>query len=208
MGVELTMEIKSPLLGAIERLPQWVRVLVGCLIAVLSVSLTYFIQPLRAFPLLLAFPTVVLSSWFLGMYGGIACAIVDVILVDAFLTRRSFASLSDRPPKPCVCRSFSLSPRSWDGWWGVSLISAPRCGPSSCSSGFLLSRPNINWPKNAPSPAEPCASAMKHCSSPCAPTAWGSGCGTCTTEIVSCSEEVYRAMGLPPGPTDVHSIVG
>jgi PAS domain S-box-containing protein len=84
------MPIKLPSASAIERLPWFVRALLGCCTAALAISLTYAIHPLRAFPLLLAFPTVVLSSWFLGMWGGIACALTDVILVDAFLTRAQF----------------------------------------------------------------------------------------------------------------------
>ena len=37
--------------------------------------------------LLLAFPTVILAAWFLGMWGAAGCALMDVALVDAFLTR-------------------------------------------------------------------------------------------------------------------------
>jgi PAS domain S-box-containing protein len=84
------MSMKLPSASAIERLPWFVRALLGLCTAVLAVGLTYAIHPLRAFPLLLAFPTVVLSSWFLGMWGGVACALADVVLVDAFLTRAQF----------------------------------------------------------------------------------------------------------------------
>ncbi len=52
-----------------------------------AVTLTSAIAPLRSFPLLLAFPTVVLSAWFLGMWGAAGCALIDVTLVDAFLTK-------------------------------------------------------------------------------------------------------------------------
>jgi hypothetical protein len=84
------MPIELPGASAIERLPWFVRALLGCCTAALAISLTYATHPLRAFPLLLAFPTVVLSSWFLGMWGGIACALTAVILVHAFLTRAQF----------------------------------------------------------------------------------------------------------------------
>lgn len=55
-----------------------------------AVALTSAIVPLRNFPLLLAFPTVILAAWFLGMWGAAGCALMDVALVDAFLTRAQF----------------------------------------------------------------------------------------------------------------------
>jgi PAS domain S-box-containing protein len=79
-----------PSARAIERLPWFVRLLLGCCTAGVSVALTYSLGPLRAFPLLLAFPTVVLGSWFLGMWGGVACAVTDAALVDLFLTQTQF----------------------------------------------------------------------------------------------------------------------
>jgi signal transduction histidine kinase len=79
--------LKFPNAVAMERWPWALRGLLGFVSACLAVSLTYSVQPLRAFPLLLAFPTVVLTSWFLGMWGGVLCAITDAILVDTFLTR-------------------------------------------------------------------------------------------------------------------------
>jgi signal transduction histidine kinase len=82
--------MKLPSASAVERLPWFVRACLGLCTALLAVALTYTITPLRAFPLLLAFPTVVLSSWFFGMEGGLACAVADIILVDAFLTRAQF----------------------------------------------------------------------------------------------------------------------
>jgi PAS domain S-box-containing protein len=71
---------------SMERLPWPIRALLGGATATLAFALTYWIGPLRAFPLLLAFPTVILSAWFLGMWGGIACAFTDAVLVDHFLT--------------------------------------------------------------------------------------------------------------------------
>jgi PAS domain S-box-containing protein len=73
-----------------ERWPWAVRALLGCCAAAVAVSLTYSIAPLRAFPLLLAFPTVVLICWFLGMMGGVFCALTDAVLVDRFLTKTQF----------------------------------------------------------------------------------------------------------------------
>ncbi len=79
-----------PTIFTIERLQWPFRTLLGALVAVVSVSLTYAVPPLRAFPLLLAFPTVICSAWFLGMAGSFGCAIVDVTLVDLLLTNSRF----------------------------------------------------------------------------------------------------------------------
>ncbi len=73
-------------IAAIERLPWFVRFLIGCCLAATAVGLTSAIMPLRPFPFLLAFPTVVFAAWFLGMWGAAGCALIDVVLVDAFLT--------------------------------------------------------------------------------------------------------------------------
>jgi PAS domain S-box-containing protein len=73
--------------SAAESLPRGLRALLGCVAACLAVTLTYIIPPLRAFPLLLAFPTVILSAWFLGMWGGVCCAVCEAVLVDSFLTK-------------------------------------------------------------------------------------------------------------------------
>lgn len=81
------MPTKTPIAGVIERLPWGVRALMGFGAACLGAGLTYAIPPLRAFPLLLAFPTVILSCWFLGMWGGAFCALTEVVLVNSFLTR-------------------------------------------------------------------------------------------------------------------------
>lgn len=74
----------------IDRMPWYLRTLLGVAVAVGSVGLTYAIPPLRAFPLLIAFPTVILSALFFGMAGSFGCAIADAILVDIFLTRTQF----------------------------------------------------------------------------------------------------------------------
>jgi PAS domain S-box-containing protein len=64
--------------------------LLGCCASGVAVTLTYWVSPLRAFPLLLAFPTVVLASWFLGMWGGVFCGLTDAALVDKYLTTTQF----------------------------------------------------------------------------------------------------------------------
>src|ERR1700723_3132973 len=72
--------------SALERLPWPARAALGCAAAGLSTSLTYSIEPLRPLPLLLAFPGVVLSAWFLGMPGAIGCAVIEAFLTDSLLT--------------------------------------------------------------------------------------------------------------------------
>jgi PAS domain S-box-containing protein len=76
-----------PSVAAMEHLPWWLRCVLGCTAACAAIAITYSVSPLRAFPLLLAFPTVILSAWFLGMEGGVCCALAESILVDTFLTR-------------------------------------------------------------------------------------------------------------------------
>jgi PAS domain S-box-containing protein len=82
--------MKFPSATVIERWPWAVRALLGFGAACLAVGLTYSIEPLRAFPLLLAFPTVILSAWFFGMWGGVACGLTEAILVDTLLTKTQF----------------------------------------------------------------------------------------------------------------------
>jgi K+-sensing histidine kinase KdpD len=82
------MKLLNP--DAIERLPPAFRFLFGCIMASLAIAITYYVYPLRAFPLILAFPTVVFAEWFVGMWGAAGCALADVVLVDMFLTRREF----------------------------------------------------------------------------------------------------------------------
>jgi len=76
--------------SALERWPWPVRGMLGCLAAGLAVVLTDAIVPLRGVPLLVAFPTVILSTWYLGMWGGVLCALTDAALVDSFLTKTKF----------------------------------------------------------------------------------------------------------------------
>lgn len=84
------MTFTIPSSQRIGRLPWLVRFLLGCFMAIGAVGLTSEITPLRTFPLLLAFPTVILAAWFLGMWGAAGCALTEVALVDAFLTRAQF----------------------------------------------------------------------------------------------------------------------
>ena len=79
--------LNFPNSGAVEEYPGLMRALIGCCAACVATSITSWVPLLRPFPLLLAFPTVILSAWFLGMWGGVGCALADAILVDIFLTR-------------------------------------------------------------------------------------------------------------------------
>ncbi len=82
--------MRIPNASSIDRLSWPIRTLLGCAAAVVSVAVTYAIPPLRATPLLIGFPTVILSGWFFGMAGSFGCAIVDSALVDLFLTNAQF----------------------------------------------------------------------------------------------------------------------
>ncbi|WP_348262349.1 PAS domain-containing protein [Telmatobacter sp. DSM 110680] len=84
------MPFSIPSSERIARLPWLIRILLGCCMASGAVALTSVIAPLRAFPLLLTFPTVILAAWFLGMWGAAGCAFMDVALVNTFLTRSQF----------------------------------------------------------------------------------------------------------------------
>lgn len=84
------MALKIPNSDAMGRLPWFIRFFFGCCMASGAVALTSAVTPLREFPLLLGFPTVILAAWFLGMWGAAGCALTEVALVDAFLTRSQF----------------------------------------------------------------------------------------------------------------------
>ena len=82
--------MKTILIPTAQNLEKWpwvVRALLGGGAAVIAVLLTFTIAPLRNYPMLLAFPAVVLSSLFLGMWGGVLCAFTEAVLVDLYLAR-------------------------------------------------------------------------------------------------------------------------
>jgi PAS domain S-box-containing protein len=81
--------IYIPTAKSLEKWPWAVRALLGGGAAVIAVLLTFTIAPLRNYPMLLAFPAVVLSSIFLGMWGGVLCAFTEAVLVDLYLARSS-----------------------------------------------------------------------------------------------------------------------
>jgi PAS domain S-box-containing protein len=81
-------ELKFPSVVPTERTPRAIGALLGIGAACLATVITLAIPPLRAFPLLLAFTAVVLSSWFFGMWSGVFCGLMEAILIDSFLTQR------------------------------------------------------------------------------------------------------------------------
>ncbi len=70
-----------------ERWPWAVRGLMGCLAACIAQIATDTVAPLHAFPVALAFPAIVLSAWFLGMWGGASCTLAEAVLVGLTLAK-------------------------------------------------------------------------------------------------------------------------
>ena len=79
--------LRFPNAATMEQWPWPTRAALGSIASCAAIAITYAVHPLRSFPLLLAFPTVILTSWYLGMWGGVFCAVTDAILVDLVLTR-------------------------------------------------------------------------------------------------------------------------
>jgi PAS domain S-box-containing protein len=100
-------KIRIPTAQNLENWPWSVRALLGGGAAVLAVLLTYTIPPLRNYPMLLAFPAVVLSSLFLGMMGGVLCAFTEAVLVEIYLAGTS-TLYSNRDAKEAVRLTFFL----------------------------------------------------------------------------------------------------
>lgn len=84
------MATTIPDIELVERLPPAVRFLLGSAVSCVAIGIAYVFHPLRAFPLILAFPTVVLAAWFFGMWGAVGCALVDTFLVDPFVPWTEF----------------------------------------------------------------------------------------------------------------------
>ena len=88
---------KLPSPRSLERLPWWIRALLGTLSAGLAVGITALVPQLRLFPLLLGVPAVILSFWFLDTWGGALCALMEGILVELFLTSPQTRFLLGQP---------------------------------------------------------------------------------------------------------------
>jgi PAS domain S-box-containing protein len=79
--------IRIPSAAILEEWPWYARVLLGCALASLAGALDLWAAPFRIFPMLLPFPAILLCCWFLGMWGGVACALTEAILLDWILSR-------------------------------------------------------------------------------------------------------------------------
>ncbi len=90
------MAKRTPNFEAIERLPWFLRFLIGCSIAAAAVVLNDAIPPLRLFPLIVALPAIVLTAWFFGMFGAAGCALVDAILMNSIISRTHPWTVSSR----------------------------------------------------------------------------------------------------------------
>ena len=73
--------------AAAEQWPPVTRGLLGVGVACVAQLLTYGIVPLRAYPAALAFPAIILSVWFLGMWGGLFCTLSEAVLVNLLLVK-------------------------------------------------------------------------------------------------------------------------
>lgn len=71
--------------NAVERWPWAVRGLLGCCAACLAELLNYTIVPMRVYPAAFALPAIILSAWFLGMWGGLLCTLSEAVLVNLLL---------------------------------------------------------------------------------------------------------------------------
>lgn len=91
MGLNRGWALRIPTARAVDNLHWITRTLLGVLLGILSVALAWLIPPMRTYPLLLAFPSVVLSGWFFGMAGSFGCGVVEVVLIDLFLNESRFS---------------------------------------------------------------------------------------------------------------------
>jgi PAS domain S-box-containing protein len=79
--------MKLPTTEDFERLPWGIRALMGCEAALLAQVVNFWFLPLRAVPMALAFPAVILCAWFLEMWGAAVCALTSIFVVDFYLTQ-------------------------------------------------------------------------------------------------------------------------
>lgn len=84
-----------PTAADVERWPRAVRGLLGCAAGCLALLLPHAIVPSRGFLAAIAFPAIILSVWFLGMWGGVFCALSEAVLVNLLVVKIQ-APLSDQ----------------------------------------------------------------------------------------------------------------
>ncbi len=82
--------IRFPSAVVIENWPWWARALLGVGAACFAEAINYSIVPLRAFPFILVFPTIIFSCWYLDMWGGLSCTLADVVLLRIFIIDQNF----------------------------------------------------------------------------------------------------------------------
>lgn len=87
MRPSTSIGMKIPTAADVEQWPWAVRALLGCGAACLAQLLTYAMLPLRNFPAAFAFPAIILSTWFLGKRGGVACTLAEAALIAPSLAR-------------------------------------------------------------------------------------------------------------------------
>src|ERR1035437_4765511 len=78
--------MKLPTTEDFERLPWSIRALMGCEAALIAQVVNFWFLPLRAVPIALAFPAVILCAWFLEMWGAAVCAFTSIFVVDFYLS--------------------------------------------------------------------------------------------------------------------------
>jgi len=80
------MAKRTPNFEAIERLPWFLRFLTGCGMVAAAVGLNFEIPALRAFPLVIVVPVIVIAAWFLGFWGAAGGAFVGEVLVHQLIS--------------------------------------------------------------------------------------------------------------------------
>ena len=193
------MPLSIPNSESIALWPWYVRFPLGCLLALGAVELTAAIAPLRTFPLMLAFPTVILAAWFLGMWGAAGCALTDVVLVDALLTRAQFRFASGNGPEILRLIMFVLITMLIG--WSVRRLSAQK---SQMTRQELEGKLQLAEAERRLAEERACASEQLRYRDDVLQIALrASGMGLWVWEleknIVHRSDEVYRMVGCEPG---------
>ena len=191
--------INLPSATAVARWPWVVRAVLGSVAACLAVGLTYLIAPLHAFPLLLAFPTAVLSAWFFGKPGGISCALAEAILLDV-LFARSQIRFSFGQTHPALQLSVILTVSTLLGW------SIRRLAQQSAQSDTRELQQQLNLANAERQLAEERArasQALKDRDDLLQLALKANGTGLWVWDLpedkLHWSDEVYRMLGLEPG---------
>lgn len=106
------------------RLSPPLRGVLGVLPAALSAYLTFCVSAYYQAPYVLCFAAVIFSSWYLGMTGGVVCAITSGLLTDYFLAFPPFSMTLLRPGH--LIRFFSFLAISILVGWSIRTLSRQR----------------------------------------------------------------------------------